>query len=180
MKRAQWILRQLDYFLAFYPKQQPKKYISGESHLLLGRQYLLKCLPGNPEHVKLTARQIIVTSRTKRRAKELMHSWYAAKAKERLTDLVNEWIERLSSIQKKPTSILVRTMTKRWGSCTAKGKIILNSELIKAPRGCIDYVIVHELCHLIHHNHTIKFFELQEELFPHWQKWKIRLEHLLA
>ena len=71
-------------------------------------------------------------------------------------------------------------LEKRWGSCTPKGKIILNPELIKAPKGCIEYVIIHELCHLIHHDHTQKFIDLQTKEMKDWEKWKMKLEKLLA
>jgi predicted metal-dependent hydrolase len=71
-------------------------------------------------------------------------------------------------------------MPTRWGSCTPKGKIILNPELIKAPKGCIEYVIIHELCHLVHHDHTQKFIDLQTKEMQDWEKWKNKLEKLLA
>jgi hypothetical protein len=71
-------------------------------------------------------------------------------------------------------------MPTRWGSCTAKGRIILNPELIKAPKACIEYVIVHELCHLVHHDHTQRFLDLQTKEMPEWEKWKNKLERLLA
>ena len=71
-------------------------------------------------------------------------------------------------------------MPTRWGSCTPRGKIILNPELIKAPKGCIEYVIIHELCHLIYHDHTRKFIDLQTKEMPDWEKWKSKLENLLA
>lgn len=71
-------------------------------------------------------------------------------------------------------------MPARWGSCTAKGKIILNPELIKAPKVCIEYVIIHELCHLIYHDHTQKFLDLQSTEMPDWEEWKLKLEKLLA
>jgi predicted metal-dependent hydrolase len=71
-------------------------------------------------------------------------------------------------------------MPTRWGSCTPQGKIILNPELIKAPTPCIEYVIVHELCHLVYHAHSRKFMELQNREMPDWEKWKNKLEQLLA
>ena len=74
----------------------------------------------------------------------------------------------------------IRSMEKRWGSCTPNGKIILNPELIKAPKGSIEYVIIHELCHLVHHNHTKSFYDLQEFMMPDWKKWKEKLEHSLV
>lgn len=90
------------------------------------------------------------------------------------------YIQQFEKYGVKPSEIVIRKMPTRLGSCTPKGKIILNPELIKAPKGCIEYVIVHELCHLVHHNHTQKFIELQKKEFPHWEKWKAKLEQLLA
>ena len=91
-----------------------------------------------------------------------------------------ELIDKFKKYKVEPSSIVIRDMPTRWGSCTAKGKIILNPELIKAPKGCIEYVIIHELCHLIHHDHTQKFLDLQTKEMPYWEKWKIKLEKLLA
>ncbi|MBL0049307.1 MAG: M48 family metallopeptidase [Bacteroidetes bacterium] len=71
-------------------------------------------------------------------------------------------------------------MSKRWGSCTPKGKIILNPELLKAPTACIEYVILHELCHLVYNEHTQKFIDLQTKEMPDWVKWKNKLENMLA
>jgi predicted metal-dependent hydrolase len=71
-------------------------------------------------------------------------------------------------------------MKKRWGSCTPNGKVILNVDLIRAPKGCIEYVIIHELCHLIHHSHNKSFYELQDSIMPDWKRWKDRLEHSLV
>jgi predicted metal-dependent hydrolase len=76
--------------------------------------------------------------------------------------------------------LTIRKMSKRWGSCTPGGRITLNLELIKAPKGSIEYVIIHELCHLVYHSHTKSFFDLQNHMLPDWKKWKNRLENLLA
>ena len=71
-------------------------------------------------------------------------------------------------------------MSKRWGSCTPKGKIILNPELIKTPKKCIEYVIIHELCHLKHANHGSSFYKLQSVFMPDWENWKEKLERQMA
>ena len=89
-------------------------------------------------------------------------------------------IQKFKKYKVEPSGIYIQNMPKRWGSCTHKGKIILNPELIKAPKPCIEYVIIHELCHLIHHDHTKNFFDLQTKEMPDWQKWKTKLEILLA
>ena len=70
-------------------------------------------------------------------------------------------------------------MNNRWGSCTNNGKMILNTELIKAPRPCIEYVIKHELCHLVYRNHTKAFYELLSNEMPEWEKWKNKLEQIM-
>jgi len=78
------------------------------------------------------------------------------------------------------SSFVIKWMEKRWGSCTPKGKIILNVELMKAPKGCIEYVIVHELCHLIYHDHSAAFLELRTKEMVDWGRWKERLEKVMA
>jgi hypothetical protein len=180
LKRAPWILKQQNFFMAYYPKQLPKKYISGETHLYLGRQYRLKVKTSKNNSVKLKGKFILVSCSNKRKVKELLNDWYKEHAFIKFQSYSQEWIELFHRYKVVPTEIEVREMSKRWGSCTAKGKIILNSELIKAPRGCIEYVIVHELCHLVHHSHNSKFMELQSRMMPTWEKWKERLEVMLA
>ncbi|WP_224744113.1 M48 family metallopeptidase [Pontibacter aquaedesilientis] len=178
--KAPWILKQQSFFLTFHPKTAPKKYMSGETHLYLGRQYRLKVIEGTLNVVKLKGRFIEVTCTEKGRAEELLKKWYLEHARVRFKQYAAPWIERFKLYNVEPSSIVLREMPTRWGSCTPKGKIILNPELIKAPKGCIEYVIVHELCHLVHHDHTQKFFDLQEKEMPGWEKWKMRLEVLLA
>lgn len=179
-KRAPWILKQKSFFLAFQPKTPARKFVSGETHLYLGRQYRLKIEMADTEAVKLKGKFIVVSTLDERRAKQLVKAWYLRNAKAKFHQLARPLIERFKKHKVEPTELVIREMTTRWGSCTAKGKIILNPELIKAPRGCIEYVIIHELCHLIHHDHTPKFTDLQAKEMADWEKWKLKLEVLLA
>lgn len=80
----------------------------------------------------------------------------------------------------KVKDLIIRKMSTRWGSCTPAGTITLNLNLIKAPRRCIEYVIIHELCHLVYHKHDARFYKLLHSLMPNWEKWKERLEVTLA
>ncbi len=179
-KKAPWIIRQQSFFLSFHPKTPARKFVGGETHLYLGRQYRLKILQSKPESVKLKGKFIEVTTTNKARAKGLVNEWYLQNAKTKFHAIAKSLIDNFKKHKVEPNSIVLREMSTRWGSCTAKGKIILNPELIKAPKGCIEYVIIHELCHLIHHDHTQKFIDLQTKEMKDWEKWKMKLETLLA
>lgn len=179
-KKAPWIMKQQSFFLAFHPKTPTRQYVSGETHLYLGRQYLLRIVESPEESVILRGRFLEVCTTDKTKAKALVVAWYLEKAKEKFAIIAEPLIEKFKKYGVAPSAVVLRDMPTRWGSCTPHGKIILNPELIKAPKGCIEYVIIHELCHLIHHDHTQSFFSLQAKEMPNWEKWKTKLEHLLA
>lgn len=192
-KKAPWIIKQQSFFLSFQPKTPQRKYISGETHLYLGRQYRIRMMNDKlemmNEFVKLKGPFFEVYTSNKNNIKELIEKWYHKKAAEKIAEIAKPMIESFLKRNAKNLShnssfithnLSLRNMPTRWGSCTPKGKIILNPELIKAPKGCIEYVIIHELCHLIHHDHTQKFIDLQTKEMKDWTKWKTKLEKLLA
>lgn len=180
LKKAAWIIKQQSFFLSFQPKTPERRYIGGETHLYLGRQYLLKIEPSKKDSVKLKGKFIEVHTSDKSKVKGLVKEWYLLHAKSKFKEIAQPLIDKFKKHKVEPDSIVFREMPTRWGSCTPKGKIILNPELIKAPKGCIEYVIIHELCHLIYHDHTQKFIDLQTKEMPDWEKWKSKLENLLA
>jgi len=179
-KKALWILKQQGYFLSFLPRTPEKKYVSGETHLYMGRQYRLKIMEAKTNSVHFSGRVFEVQTKKKSNAKTLLKDWYRERAKIKFSEIAEPLIRRFEKYDVKPESIYLQEMPTRWGSCTPKGKIILNPELIKAPKPCIEYVIVHELCHLVHPNHTLSFIQLQEKMMPDWEKWKTKLDKLLA
>lgn len=179
-KKAPWIIRQQSFFLSFYPKTTARKFISGETHLYLGKQYRLKIEQSDIETVKLKGGFLKVSSTDNMKVEQMVNNWYLQQAKTKFRSIAQPLIDKFKKYKVEPSSIELRQMQTRWGSCTPKGKIILNPELIKAPKGCIEYVIIHELCHLIHHDHTQKFIDLQSKEMPNWEKWKSKLELLMA
>ncbi len=102
------------------------------------------------------------------------------KAKQKFDEIATPIIEKFKKYNVETKGIYIQDMKTRWRSCTPTGKIILNPELIKTPKACIEYVIIHELCHLVHHNHTRNFYDLQSKILPDWERWKDRLEMILA
>ena len=108
-----------------------------------------------------------------------MRDWYRERAKVKFAEIAEPIIQQFKKYGVEPKSLYIQVMENRWGSCTPKGKIILNTELIKAPKPCIEYVITHEMCHLLHKNHTKSFYELLHNEMPDWEKWKSKLEKFM-
>lgn len=178
-KRAAWILKQQDYFRSFGKSRPKKRFVSGESHYYLGRQYLLYVEEGKPNSARYKGRCFEVVCTPLSKAEELMKVWYRERAKVKFAEIAEPIIRRFELLGYSPSSLYIQEMNNRWGSCTPKGKIILNTELIKAPIPCIEYVITHELCHLAHPDHTKAFFDLLTREMPDWQRWKDKLERFM-
>lgn len=179
-RRAQWIRRQQDHFESLPAPMPPRRWISGETHRYLGRQYRLKVAPAPKTSVRLAGRffNVAVPDGDDVCAVEsAMNEWYRAHARvilrERLMRLLtaSTWL-RLPS----PPQLTVRRMRLRWGSTTAGSRVCLNVDLVKMPLGCIDYVIAHELAHLRVQNHGAPFWRLLGRLYPEWERWRDKLD----
>ena len=178
-KRAGWIRRQQRFFGEFLPQTPPRRYVSGETHRYLGRQYRLKVVKAEESSVKLQGRFIWVHAPNKHdrmRVRKLVEAWYLAHAKERFARSVAESAARLGTRLAGTPRMQLRRMPKRWGSWTRRGVIYLSPELVKAPGACVDYVVTHELCHLVHGHHGQAFYVLLSRLMPDRVQQKQRLE----
>lgn len=179
LKRAGWILKQKNYFKSFGIRTPERNYISGESHFYLGKQYLLRVSLGESDSIKYKGRYFEIVCTNKYKAKGLMNEWYRERAKIKFSEIAEPIILRFRKYNVEPLSLNIQEMYARWGSCTNQGKIILNLELIKAPKPCIEYVITHELCHLLHRGHTKAFYKLLMMEMPDWERWKNKLERIM-
>jgi predicted metal-dependent hydrolase len=179
-KRAGWILRQWRYFEKFLPRPPGPFYVSGETHLYLGRQYRLKVHEGSLETVKLMGRFLHAWTgdRTKAdRVKTLLERWYREHAERVFEHRLKLCLEQCPALKlDHEPRLAIRMMTHRWGSCTKAGNVLINLDLIKVPIHCVDYVLVHELCHLQIHNHSPAFYRLLSRSMPDWERRKERLE----
>ncbi len=176
-RKYNWTAKQLDFFKKFKKKNE-KEYISGEAVLYLGRQYKLVIEKGVPERVILKGGNLNIFVEdgkgSQRYNETILREWYYGRARE---IFAKRFLEMAKKFDFKFEPILViRKMEKKWGSFTAKRKIILNPKLIEASRECIDYVIVHELCHFKYRDHSNKFYRLLESKMPNWEKVKEKLE----
>jgi predicted metal-dependent hydrolase len=193
-RRARWILAQQASFADFRPHTPPRIYVPGETHLYLGRQYRIRVVPteagegssnasGTPR-VKMVRGFLEVrrvdfhdTAAIEKHIKE----WYRRRAQVQLPSRLELNRQRFpdpSAVQ--PTSLRLQRMPTRWGSTSPAGSLVLNPDLIRAPMDCVDYVVTHELCHLVVPNHGRQFFELQRLVMPDWEQRKQRLERIMS
>lgn len=182
-KRASWIVQQQRFFENYLPPLPPRRYVSGESHRYLGRQYRLRVHDGDEDAVKLSRGQItvILTDPTKKdRVRTLVVGWFRRRAEVVFGELFDETALKAERHGISADSFVIRRMKNRWGSCTKEGRILLNPDLIIAPKACIEYVIAHELCHLRQHNHGPAFYRLLTALMPDWERRRERLNGCVA
>ena len=182
-KRGRWIVKQVKYFSRFDNENKKFEYISGETHRYLGKQYRLKVIQvgkDEAESVKLKRGYFVIRTNKKENTdhvKEQLQQWYRSKAEEKFSNRLSACIALVKKYEiGRPNDLKVYHMDKRWGSYTSSGNILLNPDLIKHPVYCIDYVIIHELCHTKHPNHNKKFYGLLNKVLPDWQRRKNKLE----
>lgn len=182
-KRARWVYQQLREFRAQLIHIRPRQYVSGESHHYLGKQHVLKVIesPNTPQQVRLLRGKIEVSVRQKKpeKIRELLLAWYRERAKDIFERRLLAVLEQAQWVCGHPP-LRILAMQTQWGSCSPAGRITLNPHLVKAPRDCIDYVILHELCHIAEHNHSERFYRLMQQVMPQWEKVKQHLDGMAA
>lgn len=183
IKRGSWIIKQKQYFESFLPRTPKREYVSGETHLYLGRRYVLKVIKADKSEVKLKGGQLMVFINKRAintTARHVLAGWYKSRSEKILSKHLLKNMQAFENYNIEQPPLTIKRMKKRWGSLTSTKKLILNPELIKTPVKCIDYVIIHELCHLIHPHHGKDFYLLQDNMMPDWKWWKDRLEQVLV
>lgn len=164
--KRQWIRSKIIAHSDAIPASK-KEFVSGESFPYLGRHYRLKVNSGQFEPVKLIKGRLVVTVPNGMQQPQMIRNalirWYKHHALHKLEEKVQRYAQ-LIGVQ--PTSIGVKSFKARWGSCSAKGRIDFNWKIILAPNRMVDYVVVHELCHLKHHDHSPKFWKEVERVVP--------------
>ena len=184
LKRAAWVRRQQQFFLQFIPRTPPRRFVSGETHLYLGRQYRLKVAPSDERGVKLWRGMLLVQSDKPKHSEvtsEILNSWYRDRARARFAERLEVNLGRFKYPEKlRPRGLIVRQLHRRWGSMSPGRKMVLNWRLVQASIDSIDYVITHELCHVAEPHHGPAFFRLLERILPDWERRKQKLECVLA
>ena len=180
-KRAGWICKQLTIFGKQRELITPRQYRSGESHYYLGRQYMLRVIEDKSAAagVKLYRGrlQVIVREKSPAQVKTQLHRWYKTKAREVFQRRLDAVLPQALWLIQRP-AIRLKTMQTQWGSCSPNQSLTLNPHLVKAPRDCIDYVLLHELCHIAEHNHSERFYRLMRQVMPNYEAIKDKLDSM--
>lgn len=184
LRFGHWIAANIDRVERWRPRRSERLYVSGETHLYLGRHYRLAFQPSSDEGVSLQHGRIVIRSKrgvdANNETKRLLQQWYRTRAGIVLRQRLDANFPRFQEMGLSKPQLSIRSLKKRWGSTTTKGNLILNRDLVQAPGRCIDYVIVHELCHLKYHGHGAKFWKLLERVMPDFAARKDALERLMA
>ena len=172
--KKEWILKKQKYILEHEIKA-PLKYKTGEKHQLWGKEYTLKLITNDKVKHAFLKDDIIYLPVPKRstidKRKSILDEFY----RKELKNAIPPVLEKCSEIVgRKPKNVTVRKM-KNWGNCKQDGRITLNLNLAKKDKECLEYVTIHELCHLIEFNHGKNFKKLMDEFCPNWKKIKKRL-----
>ncbi|NJL52901.1 MAG: M48 family metallopeptidase [Hydrococcus sp. SU_1_0] len=175
--KLRWITKNQAKF-SEQPRKSPKEYVSGESHYFKGDRYLLnviyhpttpKVVISNPTHLDLYVRHGSI----REQREQVLNNWYRQQLKAELPRLIAKW-EQIIGV--KTNDWGVKKMKTKWGTCNTQAKRIwLNLELIKKPPHCLEYVIVHELVHLLERNHGDRFKAYMTQFMPHWKSYQDEL-----
>jgi len=171
ISKLPWI-RQRQASFASQARQSAREYITGESHYVAGKRYLLDVVEGGrtssvhiPNNRTLELRVPVSSGLDKRR--DVLQQWYRRRLYEQIPALNEKWTP---VVDVEPSQVRVRKMKTRWGSCSIPARRIwLNLELAKKPFECLEYIFLHEMVHLLERHHTPRFKALMDEFMPQWR-----------
>lgn len=174
-----WIKRHQRTFVS-QDRESAREFVSGESHYFNGKRFLLKVIEHDaPPKVKMQHKKLELYVRENSTAKQratILNEWFREQLKNQIPELVDKW-ERTMTLKLNDWG--VRQMKTKWGTCNIEAKRIwLNLELAKKPNRCLEYIIVHEMVHLLERHHNDRFVSCMDKFFPHWRICKKELNSL--
>ncbi len=169
--KANWIIQNIYSYKHMHYIHIDREFVNGESFMYLGRNYSLQIeldLSIKEPKVKLFRGKFIITAPNKNEEdiRQAMELWYRCKAKQ-IIGLKVKYYQKYFNIV--PTAIKVKEQKKRWASCTSKNELLFNWRCIMAKANALDYIIVHEMCHMYHRNHSKEFWEQVALVFPDYE-----------
>lgn len=172
-EKSPWIIKHRDSYQRKEKRKLNSSLIAGEKQLFRGKECVLHIFQSKKPVVRFYENTIEIGVEKvddQLSIRRLLYTGYKTEASVIYPEMLNKALKIHENQMFKPIGLIIRTMKSRWGSCSRKGMITLSTELIKLPDIYIEYVIIHELCHLKHHNHGKEYYNLLSELFPDWKK----------
>ena len=182
LKKADWILKHLASFARRPAPAPTRHYAAGSPHFYQGKTFRLRFAEARRPTVTVVADELVLASPaplTAPQTEALLHAWYARQAAPLFAESLARVWPRFAEFNLTRPVLFVRQMRTRWGSCTpSTARIRLSPELVRARPECLDYVLLHECCHLLVGDHSKAFYDLQSRLLPDWEQWKTELNEL--
>ena len=184
-RKSKWIARKLEELEKYQTMEQTREYISGQTLKFLGRDYMIRVIQIQDFEEEQIVKEkrlinVYVHNRDEReRISLLIEDWYRNEAMVYLAQKFERCYERIRKYNISKPLYYLRYMNQRWGSCTSKGTILLNPEIIQLPSHCIEYIIMHELCHLKYRNHSKEFYHFLDTVMPNWKECSQALDSFL-
>jgi hypothetical protein len=179
-QRGHWILKHRQRLQAL-PQPPTRRYISGETEYYLGQALTLEVVAGAKERVQMSAGKLYVTTPHPDQPAAIerqLQRWYRQQAASLFAERLKICFAQVSFLQADYPTLTIRRMKSRWGSCSAKGRVTLNQSLIHVALDLVDYVILHELCHLRELNHSPAYYALLDRALPDWREKRQRLKQM--
>ncbi|WP_256324917.1 M48 family metallopeptidase [Nitrosomonas sp. Nm132] len=179
ISKLAWIKKQQLKFRS-QEREAPREYIDRESHYVWGKRYLLKIEETEaPPKIELKHNKLVLSIRSEtsqERKQAILEAWYRENLKQAIPALIEKWQSRMSVHVNR---FYVQSMKTKWGSCSYhSGSIRLNTELAKKPLACLEYIVVHEMTHLLEPTHNSRFIGLMDQFMPKWRFYRDELNRL--
>ena len=179
ISKLAWIKKQQSKLRA-QQREAPREYLDRESHYVWGKRYLLKIEEAEaPPRIELKHNKLVLSVRpgtNPARKQAILEAWYRDNLRQAVPALIEKWQPRMGV---RVTRFYVQSMKTKWGSCSVhSGSIRLNTELAKKPRACLEYIVVHEMTHLLEPTHNSRFIGLMDRFMPKWRFYRDELNRL--
>ncbi len=179
-EKSRWIERHLSILREAAPPSYPQMTVNGSTIPFMGSQIAVRVTAGSRNRVLLKDQELLITlsgETSPEKITAVTDAWYHQQAKDFFPRRTAEMVAMHHAKLPEPRNVSVRKMRRRWGTCHSNGTVWFNRELIKRDPELIDYVIIHELCHLVHHNHGREYYELLGSIIPEFRKLRQRLRN---
>ncbi len=181
-EKAAWIIKHRDSYISMDNSKLNRLYYNGEKHLFRGNESILKIEKSSRNYIRFINGSIEISldkTDSSEAIKRLLYIGYKNEAMILFPLILSSLIKKHEDQMFKPGGLIIRSMKRRWGSCSNRGVITLSTELIKLSDKLIEYVILHELCHLKHHNHGTGYYNLLSSLYPDWKEARKELRKFI-